>query len=214
MISLKLTPDNRRKKKDGTYPLVFRINYNGQTRDIKTGYSAKESDWSDNISAFYLNPGVDAEIAISIMTQLKQLQKELGLTVIVLAHVPKIASGTPIHINHLAGSKSLANFADSVFFIAKSRQGTNIRYLKHVKGRNEALSENVHSFEIFSDEEKVGFKFIGESSENEHLFQGVADNDLERIEEARKLRDAGRTLEEIGSIFGVNKSTVSRWLNK
>src|ERR1700758_3460367 len=46
MISLKLIPDNRRKKKDGTYPLVFRLNYNGQTRDIKTGYSAKESEWS------------------------------------------------------------------------------------------------------------------------------------------------------------------------
>ncbi len=46
MINLKLTPDKRRRKKDNTYPLIFRINYKGETRDIKTGYSAKESDWS------------------------------------------------------------------------------------------------------------------------------------------------------------------------
>lgn len=47
MISLRLTPDTRRKKKDNTYPLVFRIRYNGEARDVKTGFSVSESDWSN-----------------------------------------------------------------------------------------------------------------------------------------------------------------------
>jgi Arm domain-containing DNA-binding protein len=47
MISLKLTPDRRRKKNDHTYPLIFRINYKGEARDIKTEYSTKTNDWSN-----------------------------------------------------------------------------------------------------------------------------------------------------------------------
>ncbi|HEX7414211.1 MAG TPA: Arm DNA-binding domain-containing protein [Bacteroidia bacterium] len=46
MISLKLTPDKRRMKQDNTYPLIFRINFKGKTRDISTGYTTKFSDWS------------------------------------------------------------------------------------------------------------------------------------------------------------------------
>lgn len=46
MISLKLTLDKRRKKNDNTYPLIFRLTCNGQSRDIKTGYSVKETDWN------------------------------------------------------------------------------------------------------------------------------------------------------------------------
>ena len=46
MIGLKLVPDKRRKKQDHTFPLIFRISFKGQTRDIKTGYSIKDGDWS------------------------------------------------------------------------------------------------------------------------------------------------------------------------
>ena len=46
MISLRLTPDKRRKKKDYTYPLIFRITYKGETRDISSSYRTKISDWS------------------------------------------------------------------------------------------------------------------------------------------------------------------------
>src|ERR1700752_5121565 len=46
MISIRLTPDRRRMKKDHNYTLIFRINYKGETRDISTGYRAKISDWS------------------------------------------------------------------------------------------------------------------------------------------------------------------------
>lgn len=46
MITLNLTIDKRRSKKDGTYPLIFRIATNGSSRSISTKYSASESNWN------------------------------------------------------------------------------------------------------------------------------------------------------------------------
>lgn len=47
MITIKLTLDKRRAKKDGSFPLVFRINCDRATRDIPTGYSLKQEHWDD-----------------------------------------------------------------------------------------------------------------------------------------------------------------------
>ncbi len=47
MISLNLTIDKRRAKKDGTYPLVFKISCNGTSRDLATGYSTNEIHWNN-----------------------------------------------------------------------------------------------------------------------------------------------------------------------
>ena len=46
MISFKLTLDTRRKKKNNTYPLIFRISTNHQSRDIKIGHSISEHEWN------------------------------------------------------------------------------------------------------------------------------------------------------------------------
>jgi len=46
MPTLKLSLDTRRQKKDRTYPLVFRISVNGQSRDIQLGYSITEDQWN------------------------------------------------------------------------------------------------------------------------------------------------------------------------
>ncbi|MGE0635771.1 MAG: phage integrase SAM-like domain-containing protein [Bacteroidia bacterium] len=46
MASLKLTLDTRRAKTNKTYPLVFRISLNGQSRDIPTGISIPENYWN------------------------------------------------------------------------------------------------------------------------------------------------------------------------
>ncbi|MBK9282768.1 MAG: site-specific integrase [Sphingobacteriaceae bacterium] len=46
MITLKLTLDTRRAKKDGSFPLVFRLSLNGQTRDIPTGFNSTDKCWS------------------------------------------------------------------------------------------------------------------------------------------------------------------------
>jgi len=45
MIHLKTTCDNRRTKKDGTHPIVFRITLNSKSRDLASGYSCILADW-------------------------------------------------------------------------------------------------------------------------------------------------------------------------
>lgn len=45
MITLRLVLDTRRQKANGTYPLVFRINCGGVTRDIPTGFSTALNYW-------------------------------------------------------------------------------------------------------------------------------------------------------------------------
>lgn len=36
-----------RKKKDGTYPIIFRLSFKKQSREVKTGYSIPEKDWDN-----------------------------------------------------------------------------------------------------------------------------------------------------------------------
>ena len=49
MITINLTIDKRRCKKDGTYPLVFRLTLNSSSRDLATKYSILESDWNSRL---------------------------------------------------------------------------------------------------------------------------------------------------------------------
>lgn len=46
MATLKLSLDKRRPKKDMTFPLIFRISVNGETRDIPLGHSIPQEYWS------------------------------------------------------------------------------------------------------------------------------------------------------------------------
>lgn len=46
MVSLKLSLDQRRSRKDGTFPIVFRVTYQGTSRDIATGFACKKSEWN------------------------------------------------------------------------------------------------------------------------------------------------------------------------
>ena len=43
--NITISLDTRRKKKDGTYPLVFRIGHHRRTVVIQTGYNIPEKDW-------------------------------------------------------------------------------------------------------------------------------------------------------------------------
>lgn len=45
MIHLKKALDTRRAKKNGTYPIVFRISLNGLSRGLSTGQSCQLQDW-------------------------------------------------------------------------------------------------------------------------------------------------------------------------
>lgn len=45
IINLKLSLDQRRSRKDGTFPIVFRVTYQGKSRDVATGLACKKTEW-------------------------------------------------------------------------------------------------------------------------------------------------------------------------
>ncbi len=124
----------------------------------------------DNITALALKTTADADVSIGIMKGLKRLQQERNVSSLVLAHVPKIPPGAALNLNHLAGSKHLSNFADSVFFISRSVQGPTLRYLKQAKNRTSELLPDVVVFELFqSAAGYLDLRLIGPDEEANHL---------------------------------------------
>lgn len=126
----------------------------------------------DNITALALTTTADADVSIGIMKGLKRLQTERGISSLVLAHTPKLPAHQPLSLNDLAGSKHLSNFADSVFFIARSTQGTNVRYIKQLKNRTDKELEGVIVCEINDEAGYLAFKDLGDDEEIAHLAAG------------------------------------------
>lgn len=80
----------------------------------------------------------------------------------------------PISKNNIAGSKHLANFADSIFAIGESSQDKSIRYIKQLKSRETEVeydSENVIECIIKKDHNYLHFELQRFGREREHLRQ-------------------------------------------
>nr|GFC08845.1 hypothetical protein [Tanacetum cinerariifolium] len=123
----------------------------------------------DNITALALKTTADADVSIGIMKGLKRLQQERGVSSLILAHTPKIPIGAALTLNHLAGSKHLSNFADSVFFIGRSAQGSSIRYIKQVKNRMNEVLQGVVVCELHDEAGYLDFSLVGPDEEINHL---------------------------------------------
>jgi hypothetical protein len=170
----------------------------------------------DNITALSLKNTADPDAALAVMRGLKRLQVEQGVSALVLAHVPKIPSGVPLHLNHLAGGKALSNFADSVFFLGRSRQGKQIRYLKQVKARNAELPDEPMTLDLRKDFDGLRFHFLGYEPEEEHLEQVTVRNEKQAEKQAKKeevwrLMDEGNTWDSIQQKTGLSRGTLSNY---
>ncbi|RXK89055.1 AAA family ATPase [Chlorobaculum sp. 24CR] len=158
-----------------------------------------------------------AKDALPLMKYLKGLQRAYGLSILLLAHTPKIAESTPISVNDMAGSKHLMNFVDSAFAIGRSHKDASLRYLKQVKVRAcEAVftSHNVAVMRIEKDHNFTGFRVVDYSTEYDHL------KPLKEIEQEitnQKILDLKREHPELSTRViaekaGTNHSRVRRVL--
>jgi hypothetical protein len=99
----------------------------------------------DNIT--YLNNETEkASFALPMMRWLKDFRRKYDLSILILAHTPKRDPSRPITKNDLAGSRMTMNFCDASFAIGGSTKGSQIRYIKEIKQRNEPFrydSDNV-----------------------------------------------------------------------
>lgn len=168
----------------------------------------------DNIT--WLSSNVEkAKDAAPLMKQLKKLQRELAITLLVIAHTPKRDRTRPITQNDLSGSKMLMNFADSAFAIGASERDKNLRYLKQIKVRNcgmEYDSENVLVYSMGKQGAFVGFvAFVGFGCEREHLKEYSENERTETKERAIELRKEGKSIGYIAKELGHSKSTIQKY---
>lgn len=179
----------------------------------------------DNLTFLNSQSTQDTQIALEVMRELIQLKKNYNLSILVLAHTPKRSMASPITVNDLAGSKHLANFADSISAIGRSAVGPDIRYIKQIKpSRSSEMvydTNNVISCRIVKADNFLTFEFVDFGCEYEHL-QQTNDNEkaqrrMELIDQAIKLKNEGKSLSKIAlEILGSEKSkgTISKWLKE
>lgn len=169
----------------------------------------------DNIT--WLSSSIESSHeALRLMKTLVRLKRDLGISILVLAHTPKRFTRTPITVAHLQGSKMLSNFADSIFAMGTSRLGKNVRYLKGIKHRSSAAREGsaeVATMRIERSGWFLGFRFEGYADERSHIgwSYGMA-LEAEFASHVERLIERGLTQRELAAELGVSQATVNRCL--
>ena len=167
----------------------------------------------DNIT--YLNNETEkASFALPMMRWLKDFRRKYDLSILILAHTPKRDPSRPITKNDLAGSRMTMNFCDASFAIGGSTKGSQIRYIKEIKQRNEPFrydSDNVIVCAVEKLNNFLQFRFVEYGSERDHLTENAKDALIQR---AKELKAQGKTQREIAAQLGVSLGTVNNWLKK
>ncbi len=151
------------------------------------------------------------DVAGMLMMRLSEIKRRGKLTIIVIAHTPKRPAAQPITLNDIGGSKKIANFMDSVIAMGRSTQGEDVRYIKHLKGRNSIIKfggDNVMVCRMTKDDGYVHLVPTGTSNERQHLRH----NEPVDVEQLRQLKAQGMTLRDIADRIGLSKSRIQQLL--
>ena len=151
------------------------------------------------------------------MQKLKML-KELNplLTILIVAHTIKRDLKRPLTQNSMAGSKVIANFADSIFGISDSTVSSSTRYIKQLKAREVPRMEEVAVCNI-SNDPYLHLEFLDFEEEKDHLEKSMARRTSQLDDLVRHriidLHEEGASIREISSELGISKSHVHRVIN-
>ena len=122
-----------------------------------------------------------------------------------------------LSINDLAGSKILANFADSVFAIGKSQKDGNLRYLKQLKARSTDIVHDFYNVAVRGfekDHNFLGFRYIETEEESDHLTTMSTSDRSELVDRVKTLSSQGKTQREIASELSIGLGTVNNYLKR
>ena len=176
----------------------------------------------DNITYLKTESAQDVNVASQLIKKLIYLKRTYNLSILVLAHTPKINPNTPITINHLAGSKVLANLIDSASAIGKSSLDSNLRYIKQCKASrsHEELfgDNNVITIKKTHNDNFLKMDFVEYNYEVEH-FKNLDKEEkeakkMEEIALVKKLALEGLSTRKIMEQTGISKSKVALLLHK
>ena len=171
----------------------------------------------DNITFLRSEANQDANVALSLTNSLIEIKKKHGISMIVLAHTPKVKPGLPITNNDLAGSKNISNFADSISAIGVSSTNNQIKYIKSIKCRSTPKEFEANNV-IMVKQEKLGsflqFTYLGQGNEYELIKDPVKLRDDEEKEglkqEVINLHSQGKSYRQIEDLTGLGKSSIGR----
>lgn len=165
----------------------------------------------DNISFLAATNIEKSQHALVLMKLILNISRE-GRAVLLIAHTPKREKYKPIQLEDLAGSKALSNFCDTVFCIGESVKGSDIRYIKELKNRNNPIkyhSENVMVCQLKKMNAFLGFEFIEFGKEKDHLLE-IENQQTKQLEKIEELAKQGLPNTKIAQKLGVSEKTVRR----
>jgi KaiC/GvpD/RAD55 family RecA-like ATPase len=155
--------------------------------------------------------------ATKLMQRLKYYKEKFKLSIMVVAHTKKRNNKNTITLDDLAGSKRLANFADSIFVIGRANINTEQLYLKQLKVRQSERiynEDNVLLVHIEKNKNFLQFVENGYANEEELL-------DTKRFHIGDKIILKAKCLQlkmerlsnrEIAKRLYVSEGTIRNWL--
>jgi len=172
----------------------------------------------DNVSMISTGDVDRAYSVIPLMKKFKEMKEKYGLTLIIVDHTKKRNEYIPISINDLNGSKMKANLVDSVFYIGKSRQSENMRYILQLKNRSAEKSytqDSVLECEIIKKDTFLQFNFLDAlGSELDHIKQVPKVDKKERNSKIISLFLDGTNKTQIGNEVGLHESSIRKILRE
>ena len=169
----------------------------------------------DNMTKLLLTDTDTAQNAKPLMDSLCKLKLDNNLTLILVEHTRKMNKPRAISLDDLQGSKMKVNFADSVVAIGRSNLDLNLRYVKHLKCRSSEIendADNVMLFEIRKDGNFLGFHYLNNDTEYNHV-KGDADKIRERRDQQiQVLKEGGVSNRQIAKELGVSEGCVRKSL--
>lgn len=155
--------------------------------------------------------------ATKLMQRLKCYKEKFKLSIMVIAHTKKRNNNKSLTLNDLAGSKRLANFADSIFAIGRANINTEQLYLKQLKVRQcERIynEDNVLLVHIEKNGKFLQFVENGYATEEELLNTKKSNVGDKVILKAKCLQLKMKRLSnrEIARKLYISEGTVRNWL--
>jgi RecA-family ATPase len=165
----------------------------------------------DNYRMAFLNSDTNNnKEAAKAMSQILLLRDKTKATILLTDHTRKHSRNLLTNSDLQAGSGTKSDLSDSDMFLRRSSQDKNFRILKRDKSRN--CEESTASKLLLLNPETLWFECIADNvNEEEHLGNGVINDEDEKFEIAKELRDKGKSYDKIAQLLNVSKSKVYRW---
>lgn len=169
----------------------------------------------DNLTYLCIQSESGAE-AGTLMRRLIDIKNRYGISMLVISHTPKRNLWDPITENSLAGSKRIANFADSMFAIGKSAIDEEMRYVKQIKSRSGEIvhgAQNVQACYIDRVDGLLRFITMGNTTEEEHLRRRASQSKVDHSNDIKRMLAQGTPVREIATTLHVSNREVYKVKN-